>query len=93
MVSDVDTMLGACMARIGIAQVMALGSEHLCRAGHLVELFPDWQDEVFPLYAIYAAGQHRPAKVEAFSEFCRALLVPEVQRTLSADGVRDEARA
>lgn len=74
MVSDVDTMLGACVAGVGIAQIMALGSEHLFRAGHLVELFPDWPDEVFPLHAIYPSRKHRPAKVEAFSEFCRNLL-------------------
>lgn len=74
MVSDVDTMLGACVAGVGIAQIMALGSEHLFRAGHLVELFPDWPDEVFPLHAIYPSRKHRPAKVEAFSEFCRRLV-------------------
>ncbi len=74
MVSDVDTMLGACMAGVGIAQIMALGSEYLFRAGHLVELFPDWPDEVFPLHAIYPSHRHRPAKVEVFSEFCRQLL-------------------
>lgn len=74
MVSDVDTMLGACVAGVGIAQIMALGSEHLFRAGHLVELFPDWPDEVFQLQAIYPSHKHRPAKVEAFSKFCRNLL-------------------
>lgn len=74
MVSDVDTMLGACVVGVGVAQIMALGSEHLFRAEYLVELFPDWPDEVFALHAIYPAQRHRPAKVEAFSAFCRSLL-------------------
>lgn len=74
MVSDVDTMLGACVAGVGIAQIMALGSAHLLRTGQLVELFPDWPDEVLPLHAIYPSRKHRPAKVGAFSTFCRQLL-------------------
>jgi DNA-binding transcriptional LysR family regulator len=86
MVSDVDTMLKACVAGIRVAQIMALGSEHLFRAGHLVELFPDWPDEVFPLHAIYPSRQHRPAKVDAFSEFCRRLLQGPALHPAAAGG-------
>lgn len=74
MVSDVDTMLHACVAGVGIAQVMALGSAGLRRSGELEELFPDWPDERFPLHAIYPTRRHRTAKVRAFTEFCTALL-------------------
>jgi hypothetical protein len=66
MVSDVDTMLRACVAGVGIAQVMALGSAGLRRSGELEELLPDWPDERFPLHAIYPMRRHRTAKVRAF---------------------------
>jgi DNA-binding transcriptional LysR family regulator len=80
MVSDVETMLEACVAGAGIAQVMALGSERLLQRGELIELFPDWPDEVFPLYAIFPSRQHRAAKVRVFVDFCLQLL-----------GARDES--
>jgi DNA-binding transcriptional LysR family regulator len=67
-------MLGVCVAGFGIAQVMAPGSEHLLQSGELIELFPDWPDEVFPLYAIFPSRQHRAAKVRVFVDFCLQLL-------------------
>jgi len=69
-VSDVGTMLGACHAGAGIAQVMALGVREMLASGELVELFPDWPDETFPLYALYPSRQHLPAKLRAFLDFC-----------------------
>ena len=74
MVSDVATMLGACVFGVGIAQVMALGTGHLIETGALIDLFPDWPDETFPLSAIYPARQHRAAKVQVFTDFCARLL-------------------
>jgi DNA-binding transcriptional LysR family regulator len=35
----------------------------------IVELFPDWPSELFPLYALYPSRQHRAAKVRAFVDF------------------------
>lgn len=58
-VNDVGTMLGACAAGHGIAQVLALGTEDLLGRGKLVELFPDWSDERFPLYAFHLS-RHVP---------------------------------
>jgi DNA-binding transcriptional LysR family regulator len=75
MVSDVGAMLGACEAGVGIAQIMALGADHLLAEGKLIELFPDWPDEAFPLYALYPSRQLRAAKVRTFIEFTRDLLV------------------
>jgi DNA-binding transcriptional LysR family regulator len=40
----------------------------------LVELFPDWPGEVFPLHAFYPSRRHPPAKVRAFIDFCLALV-------------------
>jgi DNA-binding transcriptional LysR family regulator len=69
MVSDVGAMLGACEAGAGIAQIMELGSNEIVDSGRLVELFPDWPGELFPLYALYPSRQHRAAKVRAFVDF------------------------
>ncbi|MDH3030666.1 MULTISPECIES: LysR family transcriptional regulator [Methylobacterium] len=74
MVSDVETMIGACCEGAGIAQVMQLGSRNFVASGRLVEIFPDWPDETFPLYAIYPSRQHRAAKVRAFTEWCLQLV-------------------
>jgi DNA-binding transcriptional LysR family regulator len=74
MVSDVGAMLSACEAGIGIAQIMQLGSRDLLAEGRLVELFPDWSGELFPLYALYPSRQLRAAKVRTFIEFTVDLL-------------------
>ena len=74
MVSDVGAMLGACEAGAGIAQIMELGSKQIVDSGRLVELFPDWPGELFPLYALYPSRQHRAAKVRAFVDFAIAAL-------------------
>ena len=72
-VTDVGTMLGACVAGIGIAQVMALGSETMLTSGALVELFPDWPGETFPLHA-YHPSRHQPAaRTKALIDFCQQL--------------------
>ncbi len=69
LLSDVGTMLGACVAGAGIAQVMALGVEELLEQGRLIELFPDWPGETFPLYALHPSRHHQAAKVRAFVDF------------------------
>ncbi len=74
MVSDVETMIGACLAGAGVAQLMSLGTKHLLDDGQLVELFPDWPDEIFPLHAIYPSRKYRAAKVRVFTDFCTRLL-------------------
>jgi DNA-binding transcriptional LysR family regulator len=62
-------MLGACAAGHGIAQVLALGTEDLLNRGTLVELFPDWPDERFPLYMFHLSRHVPPAKLRAFVDF------------------------
>jgi DNA-binding transcriptional LysR family regulator len=74
LVSDVGAMLSACEAGTGIAQIMQLGAGDLIESGKLVELFPDWSGELFPLYALYPSRRHRAAKVRAFVDFCLAVL-------------------
>jgi DNA-binding transcriptional LysR family regulator len=74
LVSDSGTLIGACEAGAGIAQVLELGCRHLLDNGRLVELFPEWSDERFPLYAIYPSRLHRAAKVRVFIEFCMEIM-------------------
>lgn len=68
-VNDVATALGVCVAGHGIVQLMELGNEELLRSGAVVELFPRWHDELFPLYVFHPSRHLPPAKVRAFIDF------------------------
>jgi DNA-binding transcriptional LysR family regulator len=72
-VNDVGTLYSVCAAGQGIAQIPGLGAESLLASGKLVELFPDWGGEVYPLYALYPSRHQPSAKVRAFFEFVVAL--------------------
>ena len=74
LVSDAGTLIGACEAGAGIGQVLEIGSQQSLHSGRLVELFPEWSDERWPLYAIYPSRLHRAAKVRAFIEFCLEIM-------------------
>jgi DNA-binding transcriptional LysR family regulator len=68
-VTDSGTKLGACLAGFGVAQVIDLGLEHHFQSGALINLFPHWSDERFPLYVYYASRNHVPAKIRKFIDF------------------------
>jgi DNA-binding transcriptional LysR family regulator len=68
--TDGDALVRACVAGAGVAQILALGFESLTADGVLVDLFPDWPDETFPLYAIRPSRRLPPAAAEAFLDFC-----------------------
>jgi DNA-binding transcriptional LysR family regulator len=72
-VNDPSALLNACLAGSGVAQMLLLGAEHLIREGRLTNLFPDWPDERFPLYAYHPSRQHVPAKTRIFLDFIVAL--------------------
>jgi DNA-binding transcriptional LysR family regulator len=94
-VSDMEAMLGACIAGAGIAQVMEIGVEQMMRDGLLVDIFPDWSDERFPLYALFPSRRHRAAKVEAFIKFCLVSLsaaTPVTPRQMSLRGERRQRK-
>jgi DNA-binding transcriptional LysR family regulator len=73
-VTEVGTLLGACLAGVGIARVKAIGVSDLLAKGLLVELLPDWPGEVYPLLALYPSGHLPAAKVRAFIDFVAAAL-------------------
>lgn len=77
-VTDSGTKLGACLAGFGVAQVIDLGLAPHFESGALINLFPDWSDERFPLYVYYASRNYVPAKVRKFIDFIIASLSAEI---------------
>jgi DNA-binding transcriptional LysR family regulator len=69
LLTDVGTILGTCLAGVGIAQIKALGIQELLDGGKLIDLFPDWPDGRFSLYALFPSRHLPAAKVRAFIEF------------------------
>lgn len=74
MVSDVNTMIRACVAGAGVAQVMEISVADRLAAGELVDLLPEWSFERFPLYALYPSSRQPPLKVRAFIDFALAAI-------------------
>jgi DNA-binding transcriptional LysR family regulator len=72
-VNDPSALFDACLAGSGIAQMLLLGAEQLIESGQLVNLFPDWPDERFPLYAYYPSRRNLPAKSRSFLDFVVSL--------------------
>jgi len=73
LVSDVGAMLNAAIVGAGVAQIIDVGVSSLLEERLLIDLFPDWPDERFPLYALFPSRRHVPAKVSAFADFCRTV--------------------
>ncbi|OHT19106.1 LysR family transcriptional regulator [Edaphosphingomonas haloaromaticamans] len=70
---DPSTAVEACLAGQGIFQSLALGLERWLAGGELVEIFADWSDETFPLYAYHPSRHLPPAKVRAFLDFVKEI--------------------
>ncbi|MCA1368703.1 LysR family transcriptional regulator [Bradyrhizobium sp. BRP14] len=68
--TDPKAMLDECLAGTGIAQVIGWGVGQALARGSLIDLFPDWHGERFPLFAFHPSRKHPPAKVRAFIDFC-----------------------
>lgn len=84
--TDSGTKVGACLAGFGIAQAIDLGLEQHLSTGALVDLFPDWQDERFPLYVYHVSRSRVPAKVRTFIDFVVAsLLVDKVPQSSGSE--------
>jgi DNA-binding transcriptional LysR family regulator len=68
--TDPKSMLQECVAGTGVAQVIGWGVGQSLAEGVLVDLFPEWHGERFPLFAFHPSRKHPPAKVRAFVDFC-----------------------
>lgn len=69
MVNDTHSLLAGCLSGYGIAQLLDFYIRDRLADGHLVDLFPDWAEETFPLYAFFRSRSLPPAKVCAFLDF------------------------
>jgi len=52
-----------------VAQVFDLGISHLLKSGKLINLFPDWNDELFPLHLYHTSRRIVPVKLRTFIDF------------------------
>jgi DNA-binding transcriptional LysR family regulator len=75
--NDALTHLEICRSGLGIAQIMDLGIEPLLESGALVNLFPQWSDELFPLYVYHPSRHFVPARLRALTEFLMGSVNPE----------------
>ena len=75
--NDALTQLDACIAGCGVAQVFDLDINHLLKSGRLINLFPDWSDELFPLYLYHTSRRNVPLKLRTFIDFIVASLKTE----------------
>lgn len=74
LVNDGHTQTAACLAGVGIAQLFEMGLEDELKSGALIDLFPAWGEERFPLYAYHPSRHLPPAKVRAFLDFVLGLV-------------------
>ncbi len=72
--NDGMTYLAACVSGLGVVQVFDWGLDDLMKTGQLVQLFPTWADEHWPLYALHLSRHHSPAKVRVFMDFITTLI-------------------
>jgi DNA-binding transcriptional LysR family regulator len=68
--TDPKSLIEECIAGTGIAQIIGWGLNESLASGALIDLFPDWHGEHFPLFAFHPSRKHPPAKVRAFVGFC-----------------------
>ena len=73
-VNDPGTVYSTCLAGLGLAQLFELGIEEYTSSRQLVQLFPDWSEQRFPLYAYYPSRHHVPAKTRALLDFVAGLV-------------------
>lgn len=67
--NDIGLMHRMCVAGFGIAQVLEVAVREHLASGRLVPLFPEWQEETFPVHALYTSREHLPQRIGAFLEF------------------------
>jgi DNA-binding transcriptional LysR family regulator len=79
-VNDALTYVALCVAGNGVAQLIDLTIEPLLKSGKLINLFPEWTDELFPLYVYYPSRHSVPAKLRVFFDFLVSSLEAERPR-------------
>ena len=75
MLDDPSVAVSACLAGQGFFQSLGIGLAPLLSRGELVQVLPDWSDELFPLYTYHPSRHLPPAKVRAFLDFMQEIAV------------------
>jgi DNA-binding transcriptional LysR family regulator len=70
---DPSVAISACVAGQGIFQSLAIGLEPFLSRGELVQILPEWSEELFPLYAYHPSRHLPPAKVRALLDFIQEI--------------------
>ncbi|KAK0351531.1 hypothetical protein LTR94_024626 [Friedmanniomyces endolithicus] len=70
LVNDTGGLVGACRGGAGVAQLLEVYARQI-RDQELVQILPQWSDELFPLYAYYRRTELMPARIRVFLAFVR----------------------
>ena len=72
---DPSVAVTACVAGQGIFQSLAIGLAPLLSRGELIQILPEWSEELYPLYAYHPSRHLAPAKVRALLDFIQEIAV------------------
>jgi DNA-binding transcriptional LysR family regulator len=72
---DPSVAVTACVAGQGIFQSLAIGLAPLLSRGELIQILPEWSEELYPLYAYHPSRHLPPAKVRALLDFIEEIAV------------------
>lgn len=72
-VNETGPLLAACLAGLGVTQVLEIHVRELLANKQLIQLLPEWNEETWPLYAYHHSAQLMSAKVRAFLDFVVSL--------------------
>jgi DNA-binding transcriptional LysR family regulator len=75
---DPSVAVSACVAGQGVFQSLALGLTPFLARGELMQILPEWPDELYPLYAYHPSRHLPPAKVRAFLDFIQDIATEEI---------------
>jgi DNA-binding transcriptional LysR family regulator len=78
---DGMSQLAACLAGCGVAQLFDWVIEDDLKTGRLINLFPEWSDELFPFYMYLPSAHYVPAKVRTFQAFVTQLIADRKLRS------------
>ncbi|GHD23116.1 LysR family transcriptional regulator [Tianweitania populi] len=80
-VNDARSYVNAIISGIGVGQAASFMVKDAVARGELVEILPDWECEVLPLYIVYPQTRHLSNKVRVFVDWLakrvQALKEPE----------------
>jgi DNA-binding transcriptional LysR family regulator len=72
---DPSVAIAACLSGQGVFQSLAIGLAPFLSRGELVQILPEWSDELYPLYAYHPSRHLPPAKVRALLDFIQEITV------------------